>query len=133
MKVIIDFIPNHVAREYNSQMAPEGVVGLGSLDDTTKGFSIKNNFYYLPGEKFQPGFDIGSYTEIPAKATGNDVFSASPSIDDWYETIKLNYGIDYQNGKMNHFDTIPSTWTQMNDILLFWANENIDGYRVDIA
>ena len=133
MKVIIDFIPNHVAREYNSQMAPEGVVGLGSLDDTTKGFSIKNNFYYLPGEKFQPGFDIGSYTETPAKATGNDVFSASPSIDDWYETIKLNYGVDYQNGKMKHFDTIPATWTQMKDILLFWANKNIDGYRVDLA
>ena len=36
--------------------------------------------------------------KIPAKATGNDVFSATPSINDWFETMKLNYGVDYQGG-----------------------------------
>ncbi|MEG1188040.1 MAG: alpha-amylase family glycosyl hydrolase [Bacteroidales bacterium] len=133
LKVILDFVPNHVAREYKSIKAPEGVVGLGDNDDTTKAFDVRNNFYYLPGQKLRAQFDTEGYVELPAKATGNDVFSATPSRDDWYETIKLNYGVDYVNGKTTHFDEIPDTWTKMRDILLFWSAKGIDGFRTDMA
>ena len=138
LKVIIDFVPNHVARQYQSANRPEGVKDLGEEDDQTLSFSPQNNFYYIPGHPFQPGFDLqGSapspYEECPAKATGNDNFSPSPGRNDWYETIKLNYGIDYCNGGERHFDPIPSTWFKMRDILLFWAGKGIDGFRCDMA
>ena len=71
--------------------------------------------------------------ENPAKATGNDVFRAKPSADDWYETVKLNYGIDYQNNRRQYFDPIPSTWRRMRDILVFWAEKGVDGFRCDVA
>ena len=74
-----------------------------------------------------------AYVEKPAKATGNDKFDAWPSINDWYETVKLNYGVDYMNGRWGHFDPIPDTWKKMLDILLFWAAKDIDGFRCDMA
>ena len=131
MKVIIDFVPNHVARQYHSICKPAGVKDIGEDDDTDMHFSIKNNFYYCWGQTLQ----FGNYTETPAKATGNDVFSASPSQNDWYETVKLNYGIDYcdAGGRSEHFSPIPNTWGKMTDILLFWAQKGIDGFRCDMA
>ncbi|AMR28404.1 alpha-amylase [Hymenobacter psoromatis] len=145
LKVIMDFIPNHVARSYHSDAKPAGVVDLGAQDDKTKTFAPNNNFYYLPGQHFVvpagynplgalhgPGED-GKYNEFPAKATGNDVFSAAPSVNDWFETIKLNYGVDYQNGRKTHFEPVPDTWLKMRDILVFWANKDVDGFRCDMA
>ena len=131
MKVIIDFVPNHVAREYHSVCKPEGVNDLGEGDDVNMHFSTRNNFYYCWGQTLQ----LGDYTETPAKATGNDVFSAMPSQNDWYETVKLNYGIDYcdAGGRSEHFSPIPNTWGKMTDILLFWAAKGIDGFRCDMA
>lgn len=133
LKVIIDFVPNHVAREYRSDAKPEGVSDLGSDDQTDKAFSTSNNFYYLPGQTFTPQFDAGSYTEFPAKATGNDQFTPSPGLNDWYETVKLNYGVDYLNGRSTHFHPVPSTWLKMKEILLFWASKKVDGFRCDMA
>ncbi len=138
LKVIIDFVPNHVARQYHSDAKPEGVVDLGENDDNTVAFSPKNNFYYIPGEQLQGNIDLHmyapeAYVEKPAKATGNDKFDAWPSINDWYETVKLNYGVDYTNGRWGHFDPIPDTWKKMLDILLFWAAKDIDGFRCDMA
>ena len=133
LKVIIDFVPNHVAREYYSDARPKGVVDLGEHDHSEWAFSPLNNFYYIPGEKFQPSFDIGDYEEFPAKATGNDQFHAHPSKDDWYETVKLNYGVFYQGGGERQFDPIPDTWLKMRDILLFWAAKGVDGFRCDMA
>jgi glycosidase len=75
----------------------------------------------------------GKFTESPAKATGNDVFSASPSINDWYETIKLNYGVDYGQGRKTYFNPLPPVWIKMRDILVFWAKKNVDGFRCDVA
>ena len=133
LKVIIDFVPNHVAREYKSSCKPKGISDLGEDDHPEWAFSPLNNFYYLPGEKFEPTFDIGDYNEFPAKVTGNDCFTSHPSRDDWYETIKLNYGVFYQGGGEKQFTPVPSTWFKMKDILNFWAQKGIDAFRVDMA
>lgn len=138
MKMIIDFVPNHVARQYKSLAKPEGVKDLGEDDDTSVSFSPNNNFYYIPGEELKGDIDLydpesGRYTEMPAKATGNNKFDAWPNRTDWYETVKLNYGVDYYNNTGCHFSPIPDTWTKMKDILLFWAGKGIDGFRCDMA
>ena len=138
LKVIIDFVPNHVARQYHSIAKPLGVHDLGADDDNTKAFSPDNNFYYVPGT--QLGGEVGlndpvrgMYIEKPAKATGNNRFDAWPNKNDWYETVKLNYGVDYMNNTGNHFDPVPDTWKKMRDILLFWSSKGIDGFRCDMA
>ncbi len=138
LKVIIDFVPNHVARQYKSICKPQRVKDLGEKDDTLTGFSPQNNFYYCPGERFTPYFDLyhgepEPYLEEPAKATGNDHFDNAPGKNDWYETVKLNYGVDYYAGKVGHFDPMPDTWKKMTDILLFWAGKGVDGFRCDMA
>lgn len=133
MKVIIDFVPNHVARQYHSDAKPEGVSDLGENDHNEWAFSPLNNFYYLPGEQFAPTFDVADYHEYPAKATGNDVFSAHPSKNDWYETVKLNYGVFYTGGGEKQFNPTPGTWNKMRDIILYWAAKGVDGFRCDMA
>lgn len=144
MKVIIDFVPNHVARHYHSRMKPKGVEDFGVKDDLTKAFSVSNDFYYIPGEHFvvpgqldknDPLFELKDlkFDEMPAKATGNNVFSKAPSQNDWYETVKLNYGVDYQNGEKKYFDRKPPVWLKMRDILMYWAAKGVDGFRCDMA
>lgn len=132
LKVIIDFVPNHVARRYHSDVAPEGAEDFGAGDDHTKFFSPANDFYYIPRQLFQPQFPIGNYNEFPAKASGNDCFNAFPSRNDWYETVKLNYGVDYGDGT-RHFDPIPPTWYKMLHILRYWAAKGVDAFRCDMA
>ena len=138
LKVIIDFVPNHVARQYHSVCKPKKVKDLGETDDTMMGFDPQNNFYYCPGQRFDPYFDLyhgelEPYLEEPAKATGNDHFDNAPGQNDWYETVKLNYGVDYYAGGIGYFDPMPDTWKKMTDILLFWAKKGIDGFRCDMA
>lgn len=146
LKVLIDFVPNHVARAYKSEAKPKGIADLGEGDNKNLAFDPKNNFYYLPGQSFQVprGYAPlgknntfvtidGKFDETPAKATGNDKFSASPDLDDWFETVKLNYGVDIQNNHTKHFDPIPNTWIKMKDILLFWTSKKVDGFRCDMA
>ncbi len=141
---IIDFVPNHVARQYRPDNNPPGTKALGQADNTEFGFHPQNNFYYLPGQALQLPNEVyelpyvkdnpvGEFVEEPAKATGNDQFTAAPSINDWYETIKLNYGVDYQGGGGKHFDPIPDTWQKMLEILLFWAKKGVKGFRCDMA
>ena len=138
MKVIIDFVPNHVARQYKSICKPAGVKDLGEDDNPNVGFDPQhNNFYYCPGQQFTPYFDLyhgekEPYTEIPAKATGNDCFHNAPGMNDWYETVKLNYGKDY-NGSWSMLNEQCSTWHKMLDILLFWAGKGVDAFRCDMA
>lgn len=139
--VIIDFVPNHVAREYQSLYRANDIKHLGVDDDKIQAFSPTNNFYYIPGKPFKVPYGIGfpytvgsrQYTENPAKATGNDTFTDQPNIYDWYETIKLNYGVDYLNSKQKHFDPVPSTWHKMLNIMMFWADKGVDGLRCDMA
>ncbi len=137
LKVIIDFVPNHVARRYGSDAKPAGVVDLGENDNTEVHFDSRNNFYYIPRQELQPQFYVGEgdqkYYEYPAKATGNDCFGAFPNRDDWYETVKLNYGVDYLHDRLKRFDPIPDTWFKMRDILLFWSGKGVDGFRCDMV
>jgi len=133
MKVIIDFVPNHVARQYHSDAKPANVTDLGEKDHSNWAFSPLNNYYYLPNQPFNPNFNIQGYIEYPAKATGNDQFTASPSKNDWYETVKLNYGVNYVENHQKQFDPVPDTWFKMRDILLFWASKDVDGFRCDMA
>ncbi len=138
LKMIIDFVPNHVARQYHSDAKPNDVEDLGEKDNSSYAFSPNNNFYYVPKSRFAPTFGIKDsenkeYVEIPAKATGNDCFTQWPNRNDWYETVKLNYGVDYMGGKTTHFYPIPDTWEKMLHILLFWASKGIDGFRCDMA
>ena len=108
MKVLIDIVPNHVARQYESFGKPEGVEDFGAGDDTTVEYARNNNFYYIPGQDFKvpvstngyqplggdtaPRLD-GKFVESPAKWTGNGSRLAQPDINDWYETVKVNYGV----------------------------------------
>ncbi|MES2875771.1 MAG: alpha-amylase family protein, partial [Bacteroidota bacterium] len=152
LKVLIDFIPNHVARSYSSDAKPEGVENLGFRDDTTKAFSPTNDFYYIPGKAlalpaevnaggsdFKHPLKDGKFDESPAKATGNNVFSEKPGINDWFETVKLNYG-EEEPGTRNQEprQEVPGNgrtpvWNKMRDILIFWAKKDVDGFRCDVA
>ncbi len=156
MKVIMDFIPNHLAREYKSLCKPFDIEEFGENDDKNVSFAKDNNFYYIPNEEFEVAetefngqqsmvstltelvevpllqAQPPQYQEFPAKASGNDVFIPNPSVNDWYDTVKLNYGVDYSNGS-KHFDTIPNTWYKMLNIMSYWCERGVDGFRVDMA
>lgn len=137
LKAIIDFVPNHVSRQYASDAKDPFIEDLGQNDRTNMAFDPNNNFYYLPGQTLV--FHFGAkqedfeYSEFPAKATGNDCFCTNPKREDWYETVKLNYGVDIVNGNISHFDPIPDTWKKMLDILKFWVGKDVDGFRCDMA
>ena len=139
LKIILDFVPNHLARNYQSDKKPEGVTDFGVNDRNDVTFSPQNNFYYLPGTEFTVPYqaeideNTQAYVEIPAKASGNNVFSSQPTIHDWFETVKLNYGIDYPNNGHIHFDPIPDTWHKMLEVLTYWTNLEVDGFRCDMA
>jgi len=133
LKVIIDFIPNHLAREYKSLNKPDFISDFGVNDNKDIEFSPANNFYYCPNQLYvNPVGNADEYREFPAKASGNDVFRPNPSVNDWYDTIKLNYGVDYRDGS-RHFEFIPDTWRKMLSIIDFWCSKGVDGFRVDMA
>lgn len=138
MKLIIDFVPNHCARNYQSPHARKaGLRDLGEGDRTDLAFHPGNHFYYLPGKPLELPAEarLGSsdeYYEFPARATGNDCFGSDPGIDDWFETIKLNYGLDFSTGK-TYYSPIPPVWNYMKEVLLFWAEKGCDGFRCDMA
>lgn len=137
LKLFIDFVPNHTAREYHSDMAPAGIEDFGKHDNIHMNFEKNNNYYYISNQQFYPEFNLGEegdipYIEFPAKATGNDCFTAFCSKNDWYETVKLNYGHDY-NDHSDHYDPVPDTWLKMLHILRYWCSKGIDGFRCDMV
>ncbi len=167
LKVIIDIVPNHVARNYHSLSKPEGIEDFGAKDDTTVVYSVNNNFYYNPGEEFQVPEGLkdhkplggeynplsdGYFDESPAKWTGNGARVSQPNLNDWYETVKINYGISPEGRKdfnllpegfenenyKSHFEfwkdkTVPNSWIKFRDIALYWLDFGVDGFRYDMA
>ena len=137
LKVLIDFVPNHTARCYHSDVAPKGIRDFGADDDYSKFFSPSNNYFYIVNQQFSPDFDLSaegeeSYVEFPAKATGNDCFTAFCGRNDWYETVKLNYGFD-PGEHSRHFSPVPDTWLKMLHILRHWCAKGVDGFRCDMV
>lgn len=139
LKVIIDIVPNHVARNYQSLSSPEGVEGFGENDDKNVVYHVNNNFYYNPKEPFNvPKWENGysplgaekhpledhKFDEIPAKWTGNGSRLSQPIFTDWYETIKINYGISPEGKK--DFDELPIGFENeaYQKHYGFWENEN---------
>ncbi len=126
LKMIIDFVPNHVARDYGRALPTPGHPILGADDDKSVHWKPENDFYYYVGEKLNLPTPVPQgmepFVEFPAMATGNNCFSPNPSINDWYETIKINYGDDHTG-----------TWDKMYDILDFWASKGVDGFRCDMV
>ncbi|MEZ9131970.1 alpha-amylase family protein [Vibrio breoganii] len=167
LKVIIDIVPNHVARRYRSLNNPEGATDFGAQDDTSVEYDRNNDFYYIPNEKFElPDIPVEftplggdehpslkePFIEYPAKWTGNGSRLAKPDIEDWYETVKVNYGIkpdgskDFEQlptefankGIKEHFEfwkskSVPSSWIKFRDIALYWLDKGVDGFRYDMA
>ncbi len=167
MKVIIDIVPNHVSRNYHSISKPEGVHDFGKRDDTSAEYKRNNNFYYIPGEAFKVPESLnayqplggekhpladGEFDENPAKWTGNGSRLAQPHFYDWYETVKVNYGVrpdgtfdfdplpegfekkDYSEHFEFWFDKdVPDSWKKFLDIAMYWLNKGVDGFRFDMA
>jgi glycosidase len=167
LKVLIDIVPNHVARDYEGASTPEGSTPFGSGDDTRVAYSRQNDFYYIPGEAFQvpqwrDGYEpLGGmshpladhyFDENPAKWTGNGSRLAQPDMNDWYETVKLNYGVrpdgshDFEalpdaygeKAYAAHYEfwknkDVPGTWEKFRDIVLYWLDFGVDGFRYDMA
>ena len=166
LKVIIDIVPNHIARNYHSLSNPKGVKDFGADDDTSVEYKRDNNFYYIPGKAFEvPTSDTykplngeknplidGKFKEFPAKWTGNGSREAKPDINDWYETVKVNYGIKPDGSKdfpelpegfdkkdfKAHYEywqgkDVPDSWKKFRDIALYWTKKGVDGFRYDMA
>ena len=166
LKVIIDIVPNHIARKYEGKSNPKGIKDFGTDDDKLEEYSKDNNFYYIPGAAFQvpqndnykplngeknPLID-NKFSENPAKWTGNGSRQAKPDKNDWYETVKINYGIKPTGEKefnelpagfdkkdyKEHFafwkdKSVPNSWVKFKDIALYWIVKGIDGFRYDMA
>ncbi|WP_084273408.1 alpha-amylase family protein [Maribacter antarcticus] len=167
MKVIIDIVPNHVARGYKGLTNPEGVSDFGANDYTTSVYHKNNNFYYIPGSTFKvPEWRNGyvplggeqdtlvnsKFIEVPAKWTGNGSRLVQPDYNDWYETVKINYGVN-PDGTVDfdilpqeflekdveaHFKfwkdkEVPDSWNKFTDIALYWMDLGVDGFRYDMA
>jgi glycosidase len=166
LKVVIDIVPNHVARKYEGKTNPKGVRDFGADDDKTVEYKRDNNFYYIPNSKFEVPTDAnyqplggekhpladGKFDEVPAKWTGNGSRLAKPDINDWYETVKINYGIKPDGSKdfptlPDGFDQkdfkahaafwkgkdVPDSWNKFRDIALYWMDKGVDGFRFDMA
>lgn len=167
LKVIIDIVPNHVARKYIGKSNPKGIVDFGANDNTTVVYDKNNNFYYVVGEAFKvPKWENnylplggekneladGKFEENPAKWTGNGARTAQPGFYDWYETVKINYGVNETGQKdfdelpegfdqatyQEHFNfwkdkEVPNSWKKFRDIALYWLDKGVDGFRYDMA
>ena len=166
MKVIIDIVPNHVARSYQSLSLPEGQTNFGHSDDTSVVYARDNNFYYVVDKAFEvptaQGYETlggdedplanGEFKEYPAKWTGNGARAAKPDINDWYETVKINYGVkpdgtydfpvlpsEYANKSysehMNFWKdkSLPDSWYKFQSIAHYWLDKGVDGFRYDMA
>ncbi len=173
MKVLIDFVPNHVSRDYGDFSTGTSNPVLGRGDDVSVHWTQNNDFFYYPGQSLElpdktafteecdslaaGDFDrkytllpawlvsqakdifehaspedynaflsrnrqlLSPYRENPARATGNS-YTPSPTVNDWYETIKINY-----------CDSHSQTWDKMLSVIEFWTGKGVDGFRCDMV
>ncbi len=166
LKLLIDIVPNHIARKYEGKSNPKGVRDFGADDNVNVEYDRNNNFYYIPEQSFEvPTSDSykplngenhpladGNFKEYPAKWTGNGSRLAKPDINDWYETVKINYGVRPDGSKdfpqlptgfenksyKEHFaywqnKDVPNSWKKFRDIALYWTAKGVDGFRYDMA
>ncbi len=167
LKLLIDIVPNHVARNYEGKSSPEGIEPFGKSDDLSVTYVRDNNFYYIPDSAFQlPIWEAGyvplggeshsmvdgKFKEVPAKWTGNGSRLSQPNFHDWYETVKINYGVtpegtaefdllpeeyaskDYEEHYRFWSDKeVPDSWKKFKDIALYWLDMGVDGFRFDMA
>jgi len=164
LKLIIDIVPNHIARKYEGKNNPEDVKDFGADDNVNVEYDRNNNFYYIPKVHFEiPDGDIplngeknpmidGFFDENPAKWTGNGSRKVKPDQNDWYETVKVNYGVrpdgtkDFpelpagfdQKSYAEHFafwqdKDVPDSWKKFKSIALYWTAKGVDGFRYDMA
>lgn len=126
LKVLIDFVPNHVSRDYGKIDPQPGHPVLGAEDDKSVHWKAENDFFYYPGESLSLPTPcpegMQPYSETPAMATGNNCYNSCPGINDWFETVKINY-----------CDWHTPTWDKMLDIIRFWASKGVDGFRCDMV
>lgn len=149
LKVVIDLVPNHVARSYGSVVKPELDFGRG--DDRTTFFKPGNDFFYLVDPARQPlqltypqgaparsgldgrfGPEDGSSVAHTPRATGNNQTSHAPAASDWYEVIKLNYGFNFVD-RTTHYDPLPGSWSKVDAVIAYWQGMGVDGFRCDFA
>ncbi|MES2571219.1 MAG: alpha-amylase family glycosyl hydrolase, partial [Verrucomicrobiota bacterium] len=155
LRAIIDFVPNHVARSYSSTLEPE--LSFGAHDRPESFFDPQNNFYYLPGQALElptwkEGVPISPTCKVlgtcdgkferereTARVTGNNVATPTPSLCNWYETVKLNYGFDFISRRRAYphgpdsLEPIPDTWLKMDRVIAYWQSMGVDGFRADMA
>ena len=143
--VIIDFVPNHVARSHHSIVLPEHT--FGARDDRTRFFAPANNFFWLqrdspgggPPLRLPPHGQPFSGELEHGRVTGNNVCNWQPAQHDWFETVKLNYGFDFTTGTHAYprggqgAEPIPDTWVKMDRVLGYWQEQGVDGFRCDMA
>jgi glycosidase len=169
LKAITDLAANHVARSYDSCIKPDCNFGShggnGAGDDGTKFFDPHNNFFYLTPDGNGPplrlptckdGLPLSSTCRIPGakcdglfdgettigRVTGNNVVSWTPGLNDWYETVKLNYGFDFTDPSKSVREypsawapekAIPDTWKKMDQVIAHWQSLGVDGFRCDMS
>ena len=159
LKVIIDIVPNYVARNYKSQTSSKKRPDFGA-DDATSEYNRNNNFYYVQNtaffvpiiENYKPlngenhSLLDGKFAENPAKWSGSGS-AAMPNPSDSFDVVKLNFG---QNNGQDEFPElpvnfdmqpvaahlnfwkdkdVPDTWKKFKDIALFWMDKGVDGFR----
>ena len=137
--------------------------GFGANDDPAKFFDPKNNFFWLQrdspgggpplrlptlkdGQFISPtcrvlnaGDGLFDPEKETGRVTGNNAVTWAPSRNDWYETVKLNYGYDFTTGRRAYPHAgqndlpVPDTWTKMDAVLAHWQALGVDGFRCDMA
>ena len=74
------------------------------------------------------------------RVTGNNAVTWAPSLNDWYETVKLDYGQDFTRPGERAFPLaampaapVPDTWRKMDEIIAYWQELGVDGFRCDMS